>query len=83
MLEDESGRIQLVGERLAKTPLVTGVIMAVLGLETSTGEFEVVDMCFAGMAPQANTMPVQATNDMDVDVSGTCALDWFCQSLSN
>lgn len=30
--------------------LVTGAIMAALGVETSTGEFNVVDVCFAGMA---------------------------------
>ena len=51
MLEDESGRIQLVGGRLKEVTLVTGIIMAVLGLETATGEFEVVDTCFAGLPP--------------------------------
>lgn len=27
----------------------TGVIMAVLGMETSSGDFEVIDLCFAGL----------------------------------
>ena len=53
MLEDESGRIRLVGERLKSARVVTGVIMGALGLETANGEFEVIDYCFAGMAPQA------------------------------
>ena len=53
MLEDESGRIRLIGKILEDTPLVTGVIMGVLGAETSSGDFEVIDMCFPGMAPQA------------------------------
>jgi DNA polymerase delta subunit 2 len=51
LLEDDSGRIKLVGEKLEEIHLVTGVIMAALGVETSTGEFRVVDLCFAEMAP--------------------------------
>lgn len=66
MLEDESGRIQLVGERLKKTTLVTGVIMAVLGLETATGEFEVVDVCFAGLAPPVRG-PSEPSNEKGED----------------
>ena len=54
MLEDESGRIKLIGEILNDIQLVTGVIVGVLGVDTINGEFEVVDLCFAGMAPQAN-----------------------------
>ena len=53
MLEDESGRIRLIGKILEDTPLVTGVILGVLGAETSSGDFEVIDVCFPGMAPQA------------------------------
>jgi DNA polymerase delta subunit 2 len=55
MLEDESGRIRLVGERVSKALLVTGVIVAVLGVETPNGEFEVVDLCMAGLAPQTRS----------------------------
>jgi DNA polymerase delta subunit 2 len=51
MLEDESGRIRLVGEHLEHQTLVTGVIMAALGMETSNGDFNVVDCCFAGLPP--------------------------------
>ena len=52
MLEDESGRIRLVGDRLKSARVVTGVIMGALGLEGANGDFEVIDFCFAGMAPQ-------------------------------
>jgi len=69
-LEDESGRVRLVGERIRREReregggLVTGelspaaylqssstigVIMAALGMETSSGDFEVIDLCFAGL----------------------------------
>ena len=63
MLEDDSGRIQLVGNALRRIidtlpeenmddnrlpwadMLVTGIIMAALGFETPSGEFEVKDEC--------------------------------------
>lgn len=54
MLEDESGRIRLIGKVLEDTSLVTGVIVGVLGAETSSGDFEAIDLCFPGMAPQAS-----------------------------
>ena len=50
MLEYESGRIQLVGESVRQAQLVTGVIAGALGIETNSGEFEVVDLCYAGVA---------------------------------
>ncbi|KAJ9120752.1 hypothetical protein QFC22_002683 [Naganishia vaughanmartiniae] len=58
-LEDERGRVTLVGERLRQEiekpggGLVTGVVMAALGMETASGEFEVIDVCFAGLPPLA------------------------------
>ncbi|ORX39674.1 DNA polymerase alpha/epsilon subunit B-domain-containing protein [Kockovaella imperatae] len=62
-LEDESGRVRLVGEVIRRERdrenggLVTGIIMAALGMETSAGDFEVIDLCFAGLpelyTPQA------------------------------
>ena len=67
MLEDESGRIKLVGERLKNARLVTGIIMGALGMETSNGGFEVVDLCFAEIAPQT---PQEETDEMDVDTDG-------------
>lgn len=62
MLEDESGRVRLIGKVLESTPLVTGVIIGVLGAETSNGDFEAVDLCFPGMAPQAGE-----DDRMDID----------------
>lgn len=70
MIEDESGRIRLVGDRLKSAQLVTGVIVSVLGIETGGGDFEVVDICFAGLAPQPKTDSSSSTVDeesMDVD----------------
>ncbi|KAH9064318.1 DNA polymerase alpha/epsilon subunit B-domain-containing protein [Lactarius vividus] len=68
MLEDESGRIKLVGKILADTQLVTGVIVGVLGADTGNGEFEVVDLCFAGMAPQAGE-----DDGMDIEDTSLCS----------
>jgi DNA polymerase delta subunit 2 len=65
MLEDESGRIRLVGTRLKGTMLVTGVITGVLGVETSSGDFEIADICFAGMGPQ--DARDEDEDDMQVD----------------
>ncbi|KAI0255404.1 DNA polymerase alpha/epsilon subunit B-domain-containing protein [Lactifluus subvellereus] len=62
MLEDESGRIKLIGNALRDIQVVTGVIVGVLGAETTSGEFEVVDLCYPGMAPQADE-----DDRMDID----------------
>jgi DNA polymerase delta subunit 2 len=68
VLEDESGRISLVGSRLKREEYVTGIIMAALGVETPDGEFEVVDVCFAGMAPHIQlNMAAKKEESMDVD----------------
>lgn len=44
MLEDESGRLRLVGATLQDFILVTGAIVSVLGTENSDGDFEVLDL---------------------------------------
>ena len=91
MLEDESGRVQLIGPSVRRVVdtlanieedgaatvgeiygakvgdlLVTGVIMAALGKETASGAFEVVDVCFSGMAPMMYKN-VGEEVDMEVD----------------
>ncbi|KAJ3548432.1 hypothetical protein NMY22_g1264 [Coprinellus aureogranulatus] len=71
MLEDESGRIRLVGECLKSTRLVTGVIVGALGMETPNGDFEVVDVCFADLAPQVTVSG--DSEGMDVDSSSSDA----------
>ena len=44
MLEDESGRLRLIGTPLQITMLVTGCIIAVMGTENANGDFEIIDM---------------------------------------
>lgn len=44
MLEDESGRLRLIGAPLQISMLVTGCIIAVMGTENANGDFEIVDM---------------------------------------
>ncbi|KAJ2329828.1 DNA polymerase delta small subunit Cdc1 [Coemansia sp. RSA 2611] len=58
-LEDESGRIRLVGKAIDDATLASGVVAAMMGSETADGSFEVVDMCFAGMPAQ----PARAFDD--------------------
>jgi DNA polymerase delta subunit 2 len=72
MIEDESGRMQLIGGRLKKANLVTGVIIGVLGMETSDGDFEVADVCYAGMPPQEADpdVPPPSNEDDKMDVDG-------------
>ena len=52
MLEDESGRLRLVGTILQTTMLVTGCIVAVMGTENSNGDFEVIDLKVADLPRQ-------------------------------
>lgn len=44
MLEDESGRLRLIGKTLTTELLVTGCIIAVMGTENADGDFEVIDI---------------------------------------
>lgn len=68
MLEDASGRIRLVGDPLKVARLVTGVIIGALGMENPNGDFEVVDICDAGLAPQPTIVDQSSDADgMDVD----------------
>ncbi|KAG8159037.1 hypothetical protein KVR01_011480 [Diaporthe batatas] len=52
MLEDDSGRIRLTGDILKSVMLVTGCIIAVVGTENASGDFEVLDVKFADLPPQ-------------------------------
>jgi DNA polymerase delta subunit 2 len=51
-LEDESGRIRLVGDVLKSVVLVTGCIIAVMGTENVNGELEVYDLKLPDLPPQ-------------------------------
>ena len=52
MLEDESGRLRLIGSPLDTEMLVTGCIIAVMGTENANGDFEVVDIKVPDLPPQ-------------------------------
>ncbi|KAM5342587.1 hypothetical protein ACJ41O_013553 [Fusarium nematophilum] len=52
MLEDESGRIRLVGDLLKSLHLVTGCIIGVMGTENANGELEIIDIKFPDLPPQ-------------------------------
>ncbi|KAK9829526.1 hypothetical protein WJX72_006332 [[Myrmecia] bisecta] len=52
ILEDEAARMTLRGDALAIGELVTGVILAVRGVAIAGGDFQVQDVCYAGVAPQ-------------------------------
>lgn len=58
--------MRIVGERLKKCNLVTGVIIGALGIETNNGEFEVVDVCLPGMPP-ASSIDEPEEDQMEVD----------------
>ena len=53
-LEDDSGRIKITGDRLKEEIIVSGMIMAVIG--NLRGDFEVLDICIAGLPEQINPM---------------------------
>jgi DNA polymerase delta subunit 2 len=52
-IEDESGRVEIVGKVISNENMVTGTVVGILGCETATGEFEVKQICFPEMGPQA------------------------------
>ncbi|MCO5580868.1 hypothetical protein L7F22_034740 [Adiantum nelumboides] len=52
ILEDESGRIRLVGETVSARAYVTGVVAAVYGREGSNGEFLVQHILDPSLPPQ-------------------------------
>jgi DNA polymerase delta subunit 2 len=51
-LEDKSGRLALTGAHLKKHLMVTGAIIATMGTENASGEFEVVDVKVADLPRQ-------------------------------
>ena len=52
MLEDESGRLKLVGANITSEMLVTGCVIAVMGTENASGEFEVIGIAYPDLPPQ-------------------------------
>jgi DNA polymerase delta subunit 2 len=74
MVEDESGRVKLVGEPIKRAQLVTGVIIGALGAENAAGDFEVVDICYPGMPPQASTLLDSDMESEAMDVDRECSI---------
>ncbi|KAK4164897.1 DNA polymerase alpha/epsilon subunit B-domain-containing protein [Cladorrhinum sp. PSN259] len=68
MLEDDSGRIKLVGDALKNYFLVTGCIIGVLGTENANGEMEVIDLKFADLPPQPARWSLSSPKPKDEDV---------------
>ena len=63
MLEDESGRVTLVGDYIKTTPFVTGVVVGLLGMEAEAGTFQVIDICYPSAIPQREPPAVHSTFD--------------------
>lgn len=62
-IEDQSGRVKLVGDAIRsggplRSMLITGVVAAVLGTETRTGNFDVVDAVFASLPVLQPAAPI-------------------------
>ncbi|KAI3487221.1 hypothetical protein L1887_48805 [Cichorium endivia] len=62
-IEDQSGRVKLVGDAIRsggplRSMLITGVVAAVLGTETRTGDFDVVDAVFASLPVLQPAAPI-------------------------
>lgn len=66
MLEDESGRLSLIGSKLSSSLLVTGTIIAALGTENADGDFEVIDI----KVPDLPGQPRRWERDHDGSDSG-------------
>ncbi|CAB4252395.1 similar to Saccharomyces cerevisiae YJR006W POL31 DNA polymerase III (delta) subunit, essential for cell viability [Maudiozyma barnettii] len=58
MLEDESGRVLLVGDFIGTTPLISGTVVGLLGMEAEAGTFQVLDICYPTAIPQ-KSLPAQ------------------------
>ncbi|KAI9332986.1 DNA polymerase alpha/epsilon subunit B-domain-containing protein [Obelidium mucronatum] len=65
MLEDESGRLELVGAPIDSAFLVSGVIVAVLGFENGNNQFQVQDICY----PEYNIEHPMSTIEEDMHVA--------------
>ena len=70
MLEDDSGRLRLTGDSLKSHMLVTGCIIAVMGTENASGDFEVVDLQFADLPPQPDRWAVTKPANTNTSAKG-------------
>lgn len=65
-IEDQSGRVKLVGDAVRggtalRSMLITGVVAAVLGTETRSGDFDVVDAVFASLPASSSSKSSSAS----------------------
>nr|TKR84168.1 DNA polymerase delta small subunit-like isoform X1 [Populus alba] len=72
-LEDESGRDKLGGTVLSPSVYVTGVVVALHGKETGAGDFMVLDVLEAGLAPQIEPQLKSREDKYVVFISGVNA----------
>ncbi|XP_011004837.1 PREDICTED: DNA polymerase delta small subunit-like isoform X2 [Populus euphratica] len=70
VLEDESGRVKLGGTVLSPSKYVTGGVVALHGKETTAGDFLVLDVFEAGLAPQMKPQLKSSEDKYVVFVSG-------------
>ncbi|CAH2353937.1 DNA polymerase delta small subunit [[Candida] railenensis] len=71
MLEDESGRAILHNDDFLKeNVLVTGCIVAVLGIEIQAGVFEIMDVIYPTVSPQRPLASTQSESNKIAFVSG-------------
>ncbi|KAG6744772.1 hypothetical protein POTOM_051410 [Populus tomentosa] len=73
VLEDESGRVKLGGTVLSPSVYVTGVVVALHGKETGAGDFMVLDVLEAGLAPQIEPQLKSREDKYVVFISGVNA----------
>lgn len=62
VLEDESGRVKLRGDVLLPSVYVTGLVVALLGKETDSGDFLVEEILEAGL-PEQPQFPLDSGED--------------------
>lgn len=61
MLDDESGRVILVGDLVKNTPFVSGTVIGILGMEADAGTFQVLDICYPKALPQKSLPSLKNT----------------------
>ncbi|ODV67961.1 DNA polymerase delta small subunit [Hyphopichia burtonii NRRL Y-1933] len=95
MLEDESGRAVLHNEEfLKKNILVTGCIIAVLGIELQAGIFEIMDVVYPKISPQKPLTPsglgkiaiisgLDIKSDIEYDLKLELLKQYLCGYLGN
>ncbi|KAF4978123.1 hypothetical protein FZEAL_5455 [Fusarium zealandicum] len=70
MLEDESGRVTLVGDILKSVHLVTGCIIGVMGTQNANGELDIIDIKFPDLPPQPERWSLSKPADSDGSSKG-------------